>query len=358
MFFRREGETMKISLCMIVKDEETLLQQSLSRASQYVDEMIVVDTGSTDRTKEIALNCGAKVYDFPWCHDFSAARNFSLEKASMDWVLIIDADEIITDFRVESIRKVIETEYPVVGRIRLINLLTDTTGEKRVSERISRLFDRRLFHYVGAIHEQIVQNDGNDFNTVSVEIAVEHSGYTQELIERTGKIARNLKLLKQAVDESPEDAYLLYQLGKSYYMARNYNESVAYFKRALALTSNFSLEYVEDLIETYGYALINSGDYGEALCLQDYDVYYASSTDYLFLMGLVYMNNGRLSEAIELFLRCSNNKEGKAEGINSYLSKYNIAVIYDCLGNRAEAISYYRKCEDYPAALKRLREIS
>lgn len=348
---------MKVSLCMIVKNEEDLLQQSLSKVRRYVDEMIVVDTGSTDRTKEIARRCGAKVYEFSWCNDFSAARNFSLEKASCDWVLILDADEIITDFKVESIRKVIKAEYPVVGRIKLINIVSDTTGEKRLSERISRFFDRRLFHYEGTIHEQIVQKDGNPYTLVPVDITVEHSGYTQEVLERTGKITRNLKLLEQAVKKSPEDAYLLYQLGKSYYMAKNYNEAVAYFKRALALSLDFSLEYVENLVETYGYALINSGNYGEALCLRNYELYYAGSTDYLFLIGLVYMNNGGFSEAIEQFLRCLNNKEGKVEGINSYLPNYNIAVIYECLGYRTEAVCYYRKCGDYPAALKRLREI-
>lgn len=348
---------MKISLCMIVKNEENFLRQSLSAVGRYVNEIIIVDTGSTDRTKEIARSCGAQVYDFPWCDDFSAARNFSLEQASGDWVLVIDADEIISDFQVESIQNVIKAEDTIVGRIKLINIVSDATGEKRSSERISRLFKRRLFHYEGIIHEQLVRKDQNPFKTILVEITVEHSGYTQEIIERTDKIARNIRLLDQALEENPEDAYLLYQLGKAYYMAKNYNEAVAYFKRAIALPLDFSLEYVENVVETYGYTLINSGRYAEAMCLRDYEMYYDGSTDYLFLMGLVHMNNGRFTEAIEQFLRCINNKEGKVEGINSYLPKYNIAVIYECLGYRAEAISYYQKSGNYPAALKRLREI-
>lgn len=348
---------MKISLCMIVKDEEKVLHQSLSKSCRYVDEIIVVDTGSTDHTQEIARSYGAKVYEFPWTNDFSAARNFSLEQANCDWVLVLDADEIITEFKVGKIQNIIKAGNSALGRIKLINTVSDATGEKRYCERISRLFDRRLFHYQGLIHEQLVRKDGNSFKTIPAEITVEHSGYTQEAILHTDKITRNITLLELALRKSPEDTYLLYQLGKTYYTARNYNQAVSYFKQALGLQLNFSLEYVENLIETYGYALINSGRYVEAQCLQNYEIYYSGSTDYQFLMALISMNNGRLSQAIEQFLRCIDHKEGKVEGINSYLPKYNIAVIYECSGYRTEAVSYYQKCGNYPPALKRLREI-
>lgn len=348
---------MKLSLCMIVKNEENSLWQSLSKVSRYVDEIIVVDTGSTDRTKEIARNWSAQVFDFPWCDDFSAARNFSLEKASSDWVLVLDADEVVINFDIANIRKVVKSEQPVVGRIKLINIISDESGERRSCERISRMFNRKLFHYEGIIHEQIVRKDGNVFNTLPVEITIEHSGYTQEVIRRTDKIARNIALLERALEKHSEDGYLLYQLGKSYYLAKNYNLAVTYFKRALALPLNFSLEYVENLVETYGYALIKSGKYAEALSLRNYELYYSGSTDYLFLMGLVYMNNGDFTKAIQLFSQCIDHQEGQVDGINSYLPAYNIAVIYECLGYRAEAVNYYQKCGNYSAAVKRLREI-
>lgn len=124
---------MNLSLCMIVKNEEAVLQESLSQVGRYVTEIIVVDTGSSDRTKEIAQSFGAQVYDFPWCDDFSAARNFSLEKASNDWVLVLDADEIITDFKVNQIRKFIQADQAMVGRIKLINILSDAHGGETLS---------------------------------------------------------------------------------------------------------------------------------------------------------------------------------------------------------------------------------
>ena len=81
---------------MIVKDEEENIERSLMSVKPVVDEMIVVDTGSTDRTKDIARSLGAKVYDFQWTDSFSDARNFSLSKATGKWILVLDADEVIS----------------------------------------------------------------------------------------------------------------------------------------------------------------------------------------------------------------------------------------------------------------------
>lgn len=342
---------------MIVKNEEALLQKCLTAVGSYVDEIIIVDTGSTDRTKGIALDYGAKVYEFPWCDDFSEARNFSLGKASHDWVLVLDADEVITFFDKEQLESLMETEDSIVGRIKLINLLGDGKGEKRSSERISRLFKPSLFRYTGCIHEQVSQIDGQAHPTVNVDITVEHSGYSENVIKRTNKIARNINLLQQALHSSPQDTYLLYQLGKTYYQAQNFTEAVAVFTQALQLPLNFSLEYVAELVDAYGYALINSGRYVEALGLTSYESYYVTSPDYLFLMGLIYMNNGMFSQAIENFLRCREAQDGKTEGVNSWLPAYNIAVIYECLGKVEEAAGYYKQCGNYPLALERLTMI-
>jgi tetratricopeptide (TPR) repeat protein len=103
---KAKGET--LSLCMIVKNEERNLVRCLSSVKSAVDEMIVVDTGSTDRTKELAAAFGAKVFDFDWDEDFSSARNFSLSKATGDWILVIDADETVSSRDHETIRDFIK----------------------------------------------------------------------------------------------------------------------------------------------------------------------------------------------------------------------------------------------------------
>lgn len=346
---------MNLSVCMIVKNEEAVLKQSLESICAHVDDIIIVDTGSTDHTKEIALAFTQQVYDFSWCDDFSAARNYSLGQALHDWVLVLDADEVLTCFDMELIENMIQQDQDIVGRIKITNILVDAMGEKRHNERISRLFNRKYFHYEGIIHEQVVRLDGLPYATTPVSISADHMGYIQQVIVRTDKIIRNISLLEKALQKSPKDDYFLYQLGKSYFMAEKFQEAVVYFKQALEALPNFALEYAEDLVETYGYALLNSGAYSEAMSLENYTKYYDYSTDYLFLLGLIYMNNGAFSRAAEYFLRCLGNKEGKIVGINSYLPAYNVAVIHECLGQVTEATYYYKKCGDYPVALERIK---
>lgn len=346
-----------LTLCMIVKNEENTLKESLSAAASFVDEIIIIDTGSIDNTKNIALEFTDKIYDFKWCSDFSKARNYSIEKASNDWILVLDADEFIVDFSKSSIETFIENPLNKnrVGRIKRINFIEESHGNSKYTERINRLFNRKYFNYEGIIHEQVVALDGKSYKTEMVDITAEHVGYTLEALNKTGKIKRNIDLLKVALKDNLEDSYLYFQLGKSYYMLKNYNDAVMYFEKALSFSLDFNLEYVEDLVETYGYALINSGKYQEALILENCIEVYSNFADFHFLMGLIYMNNAKFTQAVESFLKCTEFSYARVEGVNTYVAYYNIGVIYDVLGFRKDALKYYRKCGDYEPAVKRLK---
>ncbi|WP_243125424.1 glycosyltransferase family 2 protein [Clostridium amazonitimonense] len=343
-----------ISLCMIVKNEEKVLDRCLNSLKDTLDEIIIIDTGSHDGTKEIALKYTDKVFDFTWCNDFSKARNFSISKASNDWVLILDADEVIKEFNIGSLKSFCnENNNKVTGRIKIVNEYEDDYGTKRYIERINRLFNRKFFEYKGSIHEQIVCKNGLDYMTQNVDIVVDHTGYSKEVLNRTNKIQRNIDLLRVAIKENNKDPYLYYQLGKSYFMGKNYKEASIFFEKAVTLVDNFGYEYVEDLIESYGYSLINLNEFKKAKIIEKYNKYYLSSPDYYFLMALVYMNNNEFQKAAETFLRCTEFKEGKVEGITTYLPLYNIGIIFECLGLKEEALSYYNKCGDYNPAKKR-----
>jgi glycosyltransferase involved in cell wall biosynthesis len=127
---------MKLSLCMIVKNEEATLSKSLSSVKNVVDEMVVLDTGSTDRTPEIAKKFGAKVHHFEWCNDFSAARNEALKYVTGDWILVLDADETLSQKIVPQLQQAIRREEYV-----LINLLRHEVGaEQSPYSLVSRLF--------------------------------------------------------------------------------------------------------------------------------------------------------------------------------------------------------------------------
>ena len=344
-----------ITLCLIVKNEQDNLRKCLESAINFVDEIVVVDTGSEDTTKKIAAEFTDKIYDFSWCDDFSSARNFSISKATNEWILILDADEIIVRFSFSQIAKFVQNKENAIlaGRIEIANIVEDNYVKKKSFERINRLFNRNNFQYEGRIHEQLRSKIKIDFVSVNVGIQVDHIGYTKESIDKTQKLQRNINLLNLAISENHQDPYLYYQLGKAFYLEKNYDSAALNFEEALELPLNYKFEYVNDLVETYGYTLINQQRYEETLTFEKYIKYY-NNPDFYFLLGLIYMNNAKFTVAVEYFLKCTEFLNGKLEGITTYLPYYNIGVIFDVLGYLDQALVYYKKCGNYEPALKRL----
>ncbi|MBU3190603.1 glycosyltransferase [Clostridium bowmanii] len=344
-----------LTLCMIVKNEENNLKKCLLSIATFVDEIVIVDTGSTDNTKIIASEYTDKIYDYIWCNDFSKARNFSISKASNDWVLILDADEIIELFDRGNILMFTTKGKNKIGRIERLNIMETPNGINKQQERINRLFNKDWYQYEGIIHEQVVSIDNCLIETEDIAIRVEHIGYTISELSRTNKLSRNVSLLNEAILGDPNDPYLYYQLGKSYYVYKEYERASLFFEKALSYKIDYNLEYVGNLIETYGYSMVNNGKYKKALVLEEYEKYY-NNADFYFLMGHIYMNNSKFEIAVENFLKCTKFEFSKVQGVNTYLAFYNIGVIYDVLGFMEKAIEYYRMCGKYNPALIRLRQ--
>ena len=347
-----------ISVCIITKNEEKNIERCLASLSGYGFELVVVDTGSTDRTREIAQNYTDSLYDFAWCDDFSAAKNFCVSKAKNDIILVVDSDEFLEPLTETELKKFLELvrQHPDwVGRIRRRNVFSRDGVKQENREWINRIFDRRNYQYKGRIHEQITGRQGKEYQTWLSPLIFLHTGYDLSPEEREKKTQRNIFLLKQELSRVQEELeslrresadakayaeregitlenigagemeelqgqipYLIYQLGKSYYMAGDYQKSCGYFERGLSYDLNPKLEYVIDMTESYGYALINSGQEEKALLHND----------------------------------CRN------AGVNSYAANYNIGVIHECLGDLDQARQYYQKCGEHQLAKRRLMEIN
>lgn len=349
-----------LSLCMIVKNEEATLKNCLSKIPSFIDEIIIIDTGSTDNTKMVAAEFTDKIFNFKWCNDFAKARNYSISKAANDWILVLDADEHVVGFSEENVKQFInnKTNKNRMGRIERKNVMDDGNSSHNYTDRINRLFNKNFFNYEGTIHEQLVSKEGKCYETQWVDITVDHIGYTKEVLNRTNKLNRNIELLNEAISINDKDPYLYFQLAKSYYMLKDYKSAIAYFDEALRFDLDYRLEYVTDLIETYGYALINNEQYSEALKLEQYYDIYRNNSDFIFLLGLVYMNNANFSKAVNLFLQCTRFTYSKVEGVTSFSAYYNIGVIYEVLNFENEASKYYKLCGKYQPALKRLSGLS
>jgi GT2 family glycosyltransferase/predicted Zn-dependent protease len=205
----------RVSVCLIAKNEERFLLQCLRSVRALASQIVVVDTGSTDRTIELAKECGAEVHSFAWCDDFSAARNAALEHATGDWVLIIDADEELMPEQAETITRELQAAAVMAYRLPII----DRGREQEGCSYVPRLFRNApgLF-FVGRIHEQA-------FSSIQVrcqqwglkhlfgKTALLHHGYTSEVMAARNKIQRNLRLLERAVEELPDEPSLIMSLG-------------------------------------------------------------------------------------------------------------------------------------------------
>ena len=353
------------SVCMIAKNEERHIRRALQSLLCLQAEMIVVDTGSSDQTKTIAREFTSNVYDYTWNDDFAAAKNFALSKASGEFVWFFDADEYLeplSDADIEKLQNQILTNRDKVGRVICRNIFEIHGNQPESREFLSRIFNKNEFCYRGKIHEQVVKRDGSDFETYQTGISFLHSGYDLSEEERQEKAERNLKLLKAALEQGDnkedEEAYLMYQIGKTYYLKREYETACEYFSKGLSFDLNPKLEYVIDMVETFGYALLNSGQAQAALAFEGIYDTFGGTSDFKFLMGLIYMNNEMFDEAVSEFRKAAETGEGRTPGTGSYLANYNIGVIYECLGDTKQAYEFYRLCGDYAPAKKRLEGLA
>jgi hypothetical protein len=182
-------------------------------------------------------------------------------------------------------------------------------------------------------------------------------GYDLSEEEMQAKSKRNIALLEEELKKTGNDPYLYYQLGTSYRRLRDYDNACYYFDLGLSMDVDPRLDYVQTMVEAYGYTLLDLHRNRDALNLLGVYDQFSGRADFVFLMGLIYMNNGLLDEAIREFQKAATMKEFSVDGVNSYKANYNIGVIYECAGYVAKARDAYQKCGDYEPAKARLREL-
>ncbi len=359
------GAAKRISVCLIVKDEEPCIERCLQSVRPFAAELLVADTGSSDRTPELAARYADRVLRVRWRDDFSAARNFCADAAENDWILTLDADETVAEWDETRVARRLERPEET-GLARVVSEV-QTGGETRhVSEWMPRLYNRRFYRYEGAIHEQLARREGgapcgggapredNLPRRADAGIALSHSGYSAREVERKHKAERNIALLTRALEQKPNDCYLLYQLGRGYELAKDAKRARACYERALPLIPDVSLAYARGLFTACGYARINTGDPAGAAALGRFGEAFSQSPDFLFMLAYADMLCGRFDEAVRGFLRCAELPGGETEGVTSFLPLYNAGVIAECLGKTDEARAFYRRCGGYARAKERL----
>ena len=225
---------MKIAACYITKNEEKNLPKSLASIKKLADEIIVGDTGSSDRTKELAAAAGAKVIDLDWQDDFAAARNAVLQATKADWIIFLDADEYFSGAGVAKLRSYLSDEAE--GLLMQMVNLDESSGEILDRFYTVRVFKRQGAVYQGAIHEQLLMQGQPLQHLVTVpaeEVTIYHTGYSKEKFQ--AKCERNIRLLEKALaakTQQPEELYM--SLAEAYAGIGNRQQALHYARLDVA----------------------------------------------------------------------------------------------------------------------------
>lgn len=228
---------MDLSLCMIVKNEEASLPQTLESVRGVVDECVVLDTGSSDRTVEIAQEFGASVYHFEWCNDFSVARNEALNYVKGKWVLVLDADEVLTPDIVPEMKQAMNSDRNLV-----INLVRQEVGASQSPySLVSRLFRNhpkvrfsRPYHAMVDDSVQALLQQEPKWNVVSLsKVGILHYGYQPGAIAALDKYNRARTAMEGFLATHPHDPYVCSKLGALYIQIGQVNEGIELLERGL-----------------------------------------------------------------------------------------------------------------------------
>ena len=350
-----------ISICVIMKNEEKHLEMFLSSIQHFFKdfphEIVLVDTGSNDNTLSIARKYTDKIYHFKWIDDFSAARNFSLSCASCDWILVLDCDEYVTHLDPKGLQTMIEKYPGAVGTLSRRNHIEANGTDNVYTDEADRLFNRKTFHYEGIIHEQLCTTNGYNFMRVPLPLLLEHCAYNGNSEESRKKLKQNTDLLFKALKENPDEPYLYFHLGQSLYLLQDYEKACHYYSKGLEYTLDPKADYVQMMVLGYGYALLRSERYAEALQFENIYDKFATTSDFVCLMGVIYLRNGMTAQAMKEFARAASFVSARIEGSNSFIPAYYMGSINERQGNIEQSVALYKKCGNYKPALDRLRNL-
>lgn len=355
-----------LSLCMILKNEAHNIAECIHSIRPVIDEIIVVDTGSTDNTREIAKGLGARVFDFPWCDDFSAARNESIRHATGDYIIWLDADDRVDPAEVDKIRQ-----------LKAILPRQKNKAYSTVVRSESPLDGNMLFHqmrifpnipgavFEGQIHEQIFQNLKKvGVGYVQTDIMIRHTGYHDaETVAR--KSARNLRIIQDELKNDPDNPILHFNAARTLAGINKREEAIAHMQQVMEnpeirdhqrgvyleaallmgtyysalgrhdqagpLFSTLSQEFPENGLLHYclGETLFRRGDYAEAKEKLQKSLFFPIKVglfplnldkirfDQLYLLGQCYLKMGKIDLAREMFLKASDGCPGHYKGLET-----------------------------------------
>ncbi|MBU3093781.1 glycosyltransferase [Clostridium sp. CF011] len=335
-----------ISLCMIVKNEEDVLGRCLDCIKDIVDEIIIVDTGSTDNTKKIAQEYTDDFFNFQWIDDFSAARNFSFSKAKMDYILWLDADDIILEEDIKKFKQLKQSLTLDVDNVMMMyNVGFDENGTVTLSyfrERLSKRINN--CKWTEPVHECLVMGG----NIINADVCITHRK------EHAAVQGRNISIYKKLLS----DGQSLTPRGLFYYsreLHQNgfFEEAIKYFNEFLDTEKGWVEDNISACFDLSNcYNIIGDKKAMLKILLRSFE-YDTPRAEICCTIGTYYFEISDYNKAIFWYKLASElNKPVNSWGFIShdywgYIPNLQLCVCYDRLGSRAESIKYNNKAAEY-----------
>jgi glycosyltransferase involved in cell wall biosynthesis len=342
---------------MIARDNERTIGAALESIRPWVDEMVVVDTGSTDRTAEIAAELGARVFHFPWCDDFSAARNESIRHALGHWVFCMDTDDTIDPENGRKFQELVRhiARDPPAGVMGFLMKVRCPSAGRNGDQGAIEVDQVKLFRnlpeirFEGRIHEQVLMPIRRAGGTVAwTDIFVVHSGSDQSPEGRAKKIERDLRILDLEYKERPDHPFTLFNLGMTYAEAGEHEKAIGFLWQSVgrAGEEDSHLRKVYALLMS-SYRQLHREVTAWETCFKGLKQF-ADDLELRFQQAAMHYAFGRRPEAARAYeelraLEISRHLSSVDRGLQGYRSGHNLAVIYMELGELAKAECLWRQ---------------
>ncbi|MBB4661018.1 tetratricopeptide repeat-containing glycosyltransferase family 2 protein [Conexibacter arvalis] len=353
----RPAEGLTLSLCMIVRDEEEMLPRCLAAVAEFADELVIVDTGSTDRTVEIAESFGARVLHHEWTGSFADARNVSFDAATGDWLMYLDADEVLVVEDGPQLRSLLGQTWREAFFLSETNYTGELGEGSATVHNALRVFRARpQYRFTGRLHEQILDTLPRHLpeRIRSTDIRVEHYGYLGAVRDAKEKSRRNVELLLRQREEQGDSTFLLFNLGSEYAAAGEAERALAEFEAA------WRMARAEGGETTQGYmpALVSRLVRALRVCRRHEDAIaraaeglelFPGFTDLVYEQACCEQELGRLDAAVARFERCIEMGDAPGRytatvGMGTYLPTIALAEIRRRQGDHAAAVALLDPC--------------
>lgn len=295
-----------LSLCMIVKNEEKYIEKSIDSVKDIVNEIVIVDTGSTDSTLEILKNYNVKLYNYKWENDFASARNFAIDKVKSDWILFLDADEILDEASKDNLINYINTTNLDGCHFIIYNYRLENKNDFTIHYAFRLFKNNKGYYYKGKIHEQIFNDKYKNITSrfSNEDIILHHYGYSVEVLEKKDKRSRNIPILLEALKENPKDSFNLFNLGNEYLAQNDVNTALHHYELSYSnidLTKHYSVHLLYRMAVCYQYIK----KYDKAMKFVNEGLqHFSPNVDFEYLKGCLFLDTKKYTLAIDSFNTC------------------------------------------------------